>query len=185
MDPDFPLVQRRARAPVGQTMNKILSLSLAASILMASQVRADIRVGDLFPPLASAGLAGGALPATEGKVVLVDFWASWCPPCKLSFPAYGRLNSEFASKGLVIVAVSEDQVPAEYQEFIGGLAPQFYVALDRDQALVRTVQVPTMPTCYILDRRGRVRYVHPGFRGAETEKAIHDEVDSLLSEGPR
>jgi thiol-disulfide isomerase/thioredoxin len=167
-------------------MNKIQSLSLAAAAtLMVSQAMADIRVGDLFPPLASAGLVGGAPPATQGRVVLVDFWASWCPPCKLSFPAYGRLNSEFASKGLVIVAVSVDEVPADYEEFVRKLAPPFYVALDRSQALVRTVQVPTMPTCYLVDRTGRVRYLHAGFRGTETERAIHDEVDGLISEGPR
>jgi thiol-disulfide isomerase/thioredoxin len=168
-------------------MNKIHSLLLAAAaaILLASRARADVRVGDPFPPLAPAGLVGGALPEMEGKVVLVDFWASWCPPCKLSFPAYGRLNSEFATKGLVIVAISVDQVPADYDSFVSSLSPRFYVALDRDQKLVRAAQVPTMPTCYLLDRLGRVRFVHAGFRGAETEKELRDEIGALLSEAPR
>jgi thiol-disulfide isomerase/thioredoxin len=165
-------------------MKMLLSLSLAAAAL-ASPARADLRAGDPFPQLASAGLVGGALPATAGKVVLVDFWASWCPPCRLSFPAYGRLNSEFADKGLVIVAVSVDQVAADYEAFLRRLAPQFYVALDRDQGLVRTVQVPTMPTCYLLDRQGMVRYIHPGFRGAETEQALRQEIGRLVSEGPK
>jgi thiol-disulfide isomerase/thioredoxin len=168
-------------------MNKIRAIVLAAAFanILPSPASADIRVGDLFPPLASADLIGGAPPATGGKVVLVDFWASWCPPCKQSFPAYGRLNSEFAAKGLVIVAVSVDQSPADYQEFVRKLAPQFYVALDRDQRLVRTAQVPTMPTCYLVDRQGRVRYVHAGFRGAETEQALRDEIGGLIAEGPQ
>jgi thiol-disulfide isomerase/thioredoxin len=166
-------------------MFRALPVAATFAIILASPVRADIRVGDVFPPLSSAGLVGGALPETSGKVVLVDFWASWCPPCRLSFPAYGRLSSEFAAKGLVIVAVSVDQVAADYEAFVRKLAPPFYVALDRDQRLVRTAQVPTMPTCYLVDRLGRVRYVHPGFRGAETEREIQEEVGRLLSEGPR
>ena len=163
----------------------ILTLAAAILALPASPAGAEIRVGDVFPPLSSAGLVGGTPPATDGKVVLVDFWASWCPPCKLSFPAYGRLNSEFAARGLVIVAVSVDRDPAAYAEFIGKLAPAFFVALDRDQRLVREAQVPTMPTCYLVDRQGRVRYVHPGFRGAETEDALRGEIGGLISEAPR
>jgi thiol-disulfide isomerase/thioredoxin len=187
VDPDLPVVQGPAKAPFRDPVNKIRSLPLAAAvaILLAMPADADIRVGDPFPPLASAGLVGGALPATSGKVVLVDFWASWCPPCKLSFPAYARLNSEFAAKGLVIVAVSVDQSPGDYEAFVRKFAPQFHVALDRDQRLVRAAQVSTMPTCYLVDRLGRVRYVHPGFRGAETEQALRDEIGVLISEGPR
>jgi thiol-disulfide isomerase/thioredoxin len=166
-------------------MTRTLALAAAAAILLAVPAAADIRVGSLFPALSSAGLIGGTPPPTDGKVVLVDFWASWCPPCRASFPAYARLSSEFAAGGLVIVAVSVDQDRGDYEAFVRRLAPPFFVALDRDQRLVRTVQVPTMPTCYLLDRRGRVRYVHPGFRGAGTEREIRGEIAGLISDGPR
>ena len=88
--------------------------------------RAEIRVGDLSQPLAQPGLIDANLPATAGKVVLVDFWASWCTPCKMSFPAYARLNSEIASKRFVIVtAVSADQDPVSYASFVRKLSLPF------------------------------------------------------------
>jgi thiol-disulfide isomerase/thioredoxin len=141
-------------------------------------------VGEKFPPLDGAGLAGAALPQTSGKVVLVDFWASWCAPCKASFPTYARLNSEFAPKGLVIVAVSVDEDAASYDSFVRRFAPSFFVARDAGQRLVREAQVPTMPTSYLQDREGRVRYVHAGFHGAETEQALRREIQFLLAERP-
>jgi len=159
-----------------------IAVAAAVSACIPSPSRADVHVGDSFPPLASAGLVGNPLPRTAGKVVLVDFFASWCAPCKASFPAYGRLNAEFAARGLVIVAVSVDQVAGDYDAFVRALAPTFFVTLDRDQRLVREAGVPTMPTSYLVDRMGRVRYVHPGFRGAETERALRTEIAGLVAE---
>jgi thiol-disulfide isomerase/thioredoxin len=159
-------------------------IGVAAGILFATQLsaRADIKVGDRFPALQGVGLMGPTVPMTAGKVVLVDFWASWCAPCRQSFPAYGRITSEFAARGLVIVAISVDQDPSAYESFVRTVAPSFVVALDKEQRLVREVRVPTMPTSYLVDRAGRVRFIHPGFRGAETEQALRAEIAALISE---
>jgi thiol-disulfide isomerase/thioredoxin len=173
-------MERRLMGPTG-------SFALAVGLLFGTPVmaRAGIRVGDMFPPLQGAGLTGPALPMTAGKVLLVDFWASWCAPCRQSFPAYGRINSEFASKGLVIVAISVDQGRADYDSFVRALAPSFYVTLDKDQRLVSEVHIPAMPTSYLIDRTGRVRFIHTGFRGGETEDALKLEIESLTSETVR
>jgi thiol-disulfide isomerase/thioredoxin len=163
--------------------NFVLLPSIACMyLLVAEPADASIHVGDIFPSLTPARLVGATAPQTSGKVVLVDFWASWCAPCKASFPAYSRLNSEFASKGLVVVAVGVDQDAKSYASFVRKLNPSFFVALDSEQSLVREVQVPTMPTSYLMDRAGRVRFVHPGFHGAETEQELSKEIESLLSE---
>lgn len=165
----------------------IRAIALGAGIAFAGPltVRADVRVGDIFPPLQGVGLAGPVLPVTAGKVVLVDFWASWCAPCRQSFPAFGRINSEFAPKGLVILAVSVDQDPASYGSFVRAFAPSFFTTLDKDHRLVSEVRVPAMPTSYLLDRSGKVRFIHPGFRGAETEGALRAEINFLTSEAIR
>ncbi len=163
--------------------NPIFSRSLLALMLATSGgiVCADVKTGDLFPDLAAAGLEG-TVPATEHQVVLVDFWASWCAPCKASFPAYARLHADFNARGLVIVAVSVDEEEAAYAAFVKRLAPPFAVVRDKEQVLVRQVMVPAMPTCFLIGRDGRVRFMHRGFHGAETDATLRAEIVQLLDE---
>ena len=142
---------------------------------------ADVAVGDSFPSLDSLG-SPAALPATAGKVLIVDFWASWCAPCKASFPAYSRIQSEYSPKGLVLIAVSVDDNPRDYASFLKRFSPTFPVFLDQGHRLVQQVAVPTMPTCYLVDRHGRVRFIHAGYHGAATDTELRHELDLLLTE---
>jgi thiol-disulfide isomerase/thioredoxin len=148
----------------------------------AAAARAELKPGDPFPSLAKSDLTDGRVPATGGKVVLVDFWASWCAPCRASFPAYAKLQSDYASRDLLIVAVSVDQDPAAFAAFRERYQPPFVTVLDQSQQLVRQVDVPAMPTCYLVGRDQRVRYVHRGYHGAETERELRREIDQLLAE---
>ncbi len=142
--------------------------------------RAQTGVGDVFPALDQAGLAG-SLPDTAGKVVLVDFWASWCAPCKASFPALARLYNDYGSRGLVVVAVSVDEKASAYTAFVQKFNPPFAVPHDQAQKLVSAVRVPTMPSTYLLDRSGRVRFLHRGFQGKETESEMRRQIEALLA----
>jgi thiol-disulfide isomerase/thioredoxin len=154
---------------------------LALGFVVSGPLQAEVNPGDPFPTLAATGFEGGALPVMAGKVVLVDFWASWCAPCKSSFPAYARLNAEYAPRGLVIVAVSEDENRTAYESFVARLHPPFAALNDKWQQLARLVKVPAMPTCYLLGRDGRVRSVHQGFHGDSTERELRQELDRLLA----
>lgn len=160
--------------------NFILYLA-AAGLLMLAPLRAETKVGDAFPALAAAGLTG-PVPATAGKVVVVDFWASWCAPCKASFPALAKIQADYAARGVVIVAVSVDEKEASYAAFVKKWAPPFVVVHDPSHRLASAVDVPAMPSSYVLGRDGRVRFVHRGFHGAATDRELRAQLDQLLAE---
>lgn len=149
---------------------------------VTSVAHAQVKVGDVFPSLATAELSGGAVPETQGRVVLVDFWASWCAPCKASFPAFAKIHADYAAKGLLIVAVSVDEKAAAFASFVKKFQPPFATLHDAKQKLVNEVKVPTMPTSYLIGRDGRVRFVHSGFHGSATEHELREQIDALLAE---
>jgi thiol-disulfide isomerase/thioredoxin len=115
-------------------------------------------------------------------VTLVDFWASWCAPCKASFPVMAKLQTEFAPRGFQVLAVGVDEKPAAATAFWKKLAPPFVGLHDRDHKFVAQVVPPTMPTSYLLDRTGKVRFVHEGFHGDESDRQLRKEIDTLLAE---
>lgn len=161
-----------------------LNRFFVAALLLAVGLRAEIKVGDTFPDLAGAGvvaLAGGSLPKTAGTVTLVDFWASWCAPCKASFPAMAKLHADFAGRGLVIAAVSVDDKAAPAETFARKLAVPFTTLLDRDKKLVSAVAVPAMPTSYLVGADGRVKAIYQGFHGDETDRMVRRDIEAALA----
>ncbi len=159
-----------------------LLLALCALALATTAAHAQLNVGDPFPSLATAQLVGGTVPETSGKVLVVDFWASWCAPCKASFPALGKINADYAPRGVVLVGVSVDEKASAYAAFVKKQAPPFPALHDSQQKLVRAVQVPAMPTTYLIGRDGRIRSIYAGYHGDPTDKLLRTELDALLAE---
>jgi thiol-disulfide isomerase/thioredoxin len=161
-----------------KTLLTILTLACSSSLLPAADAA---KVGQQIPKLSQL-LAGAKLPHTTGKVVLVDFWASWCGPCKASFPALNRLQEKYAAKGLVIIGVGVDDDPAKYQQFAAKMGAKFPLAHDSNHKAAAFFNPPSMPTSYITDRKGVIRHVHTGFHGAKTEATYGTEIEALLAE---
>jgi thiol-disulfide isomerase/thioredoxin len=169
------------------SLPNLIARGAALALALAALARAEMKVGDPFPTLASsevANLAGGELPVTAGKVVLVDFWASWCTPCKASFPMMARLHADYAARGLVIAAVSVDEKSAAAKAFAKKLAPPFPALHDAKQKLVQQVVVPAMPTSYLVGPDGRVRFIHQGYHGEPTERELRQQIEALLNPKP-
>jgi thiol-disulfide isomerase/thioredoxin len=158
--------------------NITLAVLCAAAVWPA--LAAPLKVGDAFPELAKFKLEGKSLPDLKGKVVLVDFWASWCVPCKKSFPALNELQRRYGDKGLVIIAVNVDDDRAKMNAFLKSTPAEFTVVRDAAQKLVESVQVESMPSSFVLDATGRVRFQHVGYFGDETKKEYIREVEELL-----
>lgn len=158
-----------------------LLLALAALLFFSSAPgwAAGLAPGDKFPELSQFGLAG-ALPDTKGKVVLVDFFASWCGPCKGSFPVMQELHKKYGSQGLVILAVNVDKKKEDMDEFLKNYPADFTIVRDVSNKLVSAVKIPTMPSSFLLDQNGVVRAAHKGFTGEESRKKYVEEIESLL-----
>jgi cytochrome c biogenesis protein CcmG/thiol:disulfide interchange protein DsbE len=104
------------------------------------------------------------LAAFKGQVVYVDFWASWCAPCRESFPWMNRMQAEFGRDGLVIIAVNVDHDRVDAERFLREHAAQFRIVFDPDGILPEQFGVRGMPTSFLIDREGRVQSRHAGFR---------------------
>ena len=164
-------------------MKVLIAAFLFAASALAASAGAPVKAGQPMPGLKRL-LPGAAIPNTAGKVVLVDFWASWCGPCRQAFPCYNRLHAKYASKGLVIIGVGVDDDPAAFKAFARKMKAEFTVVHDDSHKAAEAFAPPSMPTCYIIDRKGVIRSVHRGFHGAKSEAEYVKEIESLLAAKP-
>jgi thiol-disulfide isomerase/thioredoxin len=126
---------------------------------------------------------GQALRLTDlkGKVVLVDFWASWCGPCKASFPALDALYKRRHDDGVEVLAVNVDEDRRAAEGFLKERPHAMPVFFDPKGRAPEAFHVAGMPTSYLLDRRGRIRFKHEGYTSA-TGSAQEREIEVLLAE---
>ena len=118
----------------------------------------------------------------SGQVVVVDFFASWCQPCKVQLPHLDRLARELRSRGLAVYGVSFDDDPAALRGFAAEIQVGFPLLWDRGgERLAQTLSIERLPTTLIVDRRGTVRQVQVGYDAAEGER-LEAEVRALLDE---
>jgi thiol-disulfide isomerase/thioredoxin len=140
-----------------------------------------LKVGDALPDLSTFGLEGKLPEQLKGKVVLLDFWASWCGPCKESFPVMEDLHEKYGPKGFVILAVNVDEKADAMQDFLKDHPVNFIILHDATKKLVGTAKIGSMPTSFLINPYGQVVSVHKGFHGKETAKEYAAEVEKLLA----
>jgi cytochrome c biogenesis protein CcmG/thiol:disulfide interchange protein DsbE len=138
-------------------------------------------------PISAAHAAVPAAPfdlsAYKGKVVYLDFWASWCAPCRLSFPFMRSMNATYGSRNFVVVAVNLDRDHGAAQAFLqryGGGVPVLY---DPTGKIASEYKVGTMPTSVLIGRDGKVRYVHRGYFANKTAE-YQQHIAALVAEHP-
>lgn len=122
-----------------------------------------------------------ALEAQHGKVVLVDFWASWCGPCRQALPAYEKLRQEYGARGFEVIGINVDQHPRDRETALKVLHLSYPQVADAQGALAERYDVAGMPASYLLDRHGVVRQVHVGFEEQDIEP-LRKTVAQLLEE---
>ncbi len=117
----------------------------------------------------------------KGQVLLVDFWASWCGPCRESFPWMTNIQAKYKDQGLKIVAINLDQERDQALDYLQKFKPGFSVLFDTDAKLPEDFGVIGMPTSFLIDRQGRIRSTHIGFHSKETMN-YESEIIELLAE---
>jgi len=154
---------------------------MTAVLLWPLMLSARVDIG-ATPQFSVTTLDGEELESEmlRGKVVLVDFWATWCNPCIESFPFYSDLATEHADD-LVIIAVSLDPDKDIILEFLRDREVAFDVVWQKAFTAARQFGPQTFPTSYLIDRRGVVRYVHLGFDD-ETREETEAQIEELIRE---
>jgi peroxiredoxin len=157
---------------------------LAATLTALVLIRAPLAAAPKIAPDVTLRMAdGGTMRVADfkGKVVLVDFWASWCAPCKTSFPALDALYREYHTGGLEVLAVNLDERRRDAEAFLVGHPHALNVLFDAKGASAEAFGVQGMPSSFIIDRDGVIRFTHMGY-SSSVDASYRREITQLLSE---
>lgn len=134
------------------------------------------------PPALALRLLDGApvqLEAYRGQVVLLDIWATWCEPCLASLPFYRELHASLRDRGFTVLAVSIDEDADAVRDFLSAHPVPFPTLHDPSASVPRALGATAMPTLFLIDRAGAIRWRHGGFERRDAE-LIRREVMRLL-----
>lgn len=164
-------------------LNKRIFLMLVLLIMPALVISKSAMVGQTAPNFRALGLDGFgySLDQFEGKVIMLNFWASWCGPCRQEMPPLEKLYQQYRGLGFVVVGVNVDESLEPANKMVEKLAVTYPNLYDSDKNISRGYNVSTMPMTVIIDGRGKIRYVHHGYKSGYMEK-YQAEVRQLLAE---
>lgn len=171
----------KARRNAMRHMSIALLISVGVATGLVPSARA-LDSGERQPEIGLTDLGGKPvdLASLKGKVVLVDFWASWCAPCKQEMPVLERLYQKYKKDGFEIVAVSVDRERDNVKDFLKQVRVSFPIVHDDGHKVADRYKPKAMPSSYIVDRHGIVRQVHGGFRSEDAAK-LESEIKALLA----
>lgn len=174
--PSRPVILRSTRALVACL--SALLLGTAASIAAAATA-----VGSPAPDFTLRVLDGPNLRLQEqrGKVVLVNFWATWCGPCRKEMPHLNRIADKYRSSGLVLLGINVDDDARNAADLAAKLGVKFPVLFDTDKKVSKLYDLNSMPSTLVIDRNGRVRYLHRGYQDGY-EDLYDKQIRDLLKE---
>ncbi len=169
-------------------MNRLRRLLLTPALFAVGASLASFSSAAVAPPstapdftLRSSEGHNLRLHEQRGQIVMVNFWASWCAPCKVELPHLNRLYDKYRASGFVLLGVNIDEDPRLAASIAQRMGLKFPILLDSDKAVAKRYDLGTMPSTVIIDRDGRVRQVHLGYRDG-LEAIYEKQVRDLLRE---
>ncbi|MCB9611946.1 MAG: TlpA family protein disulfide reductase [Sandaracinus sp.] len=115
----------------------------------------------------------------RGKVVVVDFWASWCAPCREELPVLQRLHEQYGERGVVVVGVGIDRNERDFRAFKERMGLTFPVVHDGAHAVAGRYEPPRMPSTFLIDRNGVIRHIHEGYRSSNARE-LESQIQAML-----
>jgi cytochrome c biogenesis protein CcmG, thiol:disulfide interchange protein DsbE len=166
-------------------LHRLLLAAVATAASLALPPALAVETGQPAPELKLPGRSGEVvLAALQGKVVLVDFWASWCGPCRQSFPWMNAMQAKYGARGLQIVAVNVDAKRADADRFLEQVPASFSIAFDSQGDTPRRFAIKGMPTSVLVGADGRVADRHAGFRD-DDKPALEAAIVAALAKAGR
>ena len=165
-----------------RTRSMVLTWTLAAALALAAQPGLALEAGQGAPQFAVDSLLGDkgvALSAYRGKVVYLDFWASWCAPCLIALPELEKLRKEFPAAQFQVLSVNLDRDLDKARRFLRDNDVNYPSGTDPEGRIADSYGLDTMPSSYLIDSKGVVRYVHRGFRAGDIDE-IRQHIRKLL-----
>jgi thiol-disulfide isomerase/thioredoxin len=161
-------------------------LIFAALLLFAVRAHAAVGKGDRAPDFSLPTIVKGEVTETKvslqslrGKVVVVDFWAQWCEPCKKELPLLQRVANDYAARGVTVVLVNIDKSTDKAISLARDLGIKLPIAVDASGSVASSFDPPKMPTSYVIDKNGIIRYVNEGFEGTRDTDKLRSQLNEL------
>jgi thiol-disulfide isomerase/thioredoxin len=161
----------------------LLNALLPIALGFAASAGLALEEGDRAPDFQARSVSGDAqvvLHELRGKVVLVDFWASWCAPCNAAMPQLEKLSKEFPADQFVVLGVNVDKKLEDARRALERRKVSYANASDPTGMLPKRFGLETMPTTYLIDQNGVVRVVHRGYRSGDID-VLRKHVEKLLA----
>lgn len=156
---------------------------LAAGFLAVNSTLPAAAADAPAPDFSLPARVGGdlSLASLKGDVVLINFWATWCGPCRKEMPLLEQIYQRYKGLGFTLVAINVEDDSAGAEKWLKDTPVSFPVLFDRDNHVSKLYKVTAMPSTVIVDRRGQVRFIHYGYTPG-TENAYQDQVRTLIRE---
>ena len=162
---------------------KNLLLGLTLSVFAATSLASSDLTGQAAPDFVLKSSTGDNLRLSEyrGDVVMVNFWATWCGPCRQEMPLLDELYSRYERVGFSLLGVNIDDDSRKAMNMVSDLGVSFPVLFDARKEVSKLYEVEAMPVTVLIDREGTIRYVHHGYKPGYEDKYL-DQIRSLLRE---
>jgi thiol-disulfide isomerase/thioredoxin len=167
---------------------RLKTLTITAALLASSAFAPGAFAGDALgqaAPAFSLPLRGGTTPLgldkLRGQVVMVNFWASWCGPCREEFPLLDQVYKKYKPLGFTMLGVNVEPESKDAEGFIAKTPVTFPIVFDKDSSVSKLYHVEGMPSTVLIDRNGVLRWVHRGYKPGDENEYL-DHVRALLRE---